>query len=230
MDWFSSHKAEIIYHEKAVGIPLLDGKVLRVLGERPEKKARLLISAKASDKKQGEIVVVRYFPEVFMDDLLGLPPLREIEFQIELIPRAVPIAKSPYHLLKVQEDDIPKTAFRTHYGHFEFTVMPFGMTNAPAKEHVEHLRLVLELLKKEKLYAKFFKCELWLREVQFLRYMINGNGIHVDPSKIEVVVKENKEKNKIESKPDKNRKRGEARKCQSQIQSIKQEKTEENAN
>ncbi|GJV23036.1 putative reverse transcriptase domain-containing protein [Tanacetum coccineum] len=55
------------------------------------------------------------------------------------------------------------------------------------EEHVEHLRLVLELLKKEKLYAKFSKCEFWLREVQFLGHVINGNGIHVDPSKIKVV-------------------------------------------
>ncbi|GKC81507.1 putative reverse transcriptase domain-containing protein, partial [Tanacetum coccineum] len=98
MDWLSNHKAEIIYHEKVVRIPLLDGKVLRILGERPEEKARLLMSVKASDKKQGEIIVVRYFPEVFLNDLSGLPPLREIEFQIELIPGAVPIAKSLYRL------------------------------------------------------------------------------------------------------------------------------------
>ncbi|GKA14493.1 putative nucleotidyltransferase, ribonuclease H [Tanacetum coccineum] len=252
MDWLSNYKAEIICHEKVVRIPLPNGKVLRVLGERPDAKARLLMSAKASDKKQEEIVVVRDFPEVFPDDLSGLPPLREIEFHIELIPGAVPIAKSPYrlapskleelsgqlkelqdkgfirpiknryplprianlldqlqgsqffskidlrsgyHQLRVHEDDIPKTAFRTRYGHFEFTVMPFGLTNAPAiftdlmnrEEHVEHLRLVLELLKKEKLYAKFSKCEFWLREVQFLRHVINGNRIHVDPSKIEAV-------------------------------------------
>ncbi|GKF01608.1 putative nucleotidyltransferase, ribonuclease H, partial [Tanacetum coccineum] len=97
--------------------------------------------------------------------------------------------RSGYHQLGVHEDDIPKTAFRTRYGHFVFTVMPFGLTNAPAirEEHVEHLRLVLELLKKEKLYAKFSKCELWLREVQFLGHVINGNGIHVDHSKIEAV-------------------------------------------
>nr|GFA25519.1 hypothetical protein [Tanacetum cinerariifolium] len=63
MDWFSNYKAKIIYHEKVVKIPLLDGKVLRVLGKRPKEKARLLISTKASDKKQGEIVVVRDFPE-----------------------------------------------------------------------------------------------------------------------------------------------------------------------
>ncbi|GKA95618.1 putative nucleotidyltransferase, ribonuclease H [Tanacetum coccineum] len=308
MDWLSNYKAEIICHEKVVRIPLPGGKVLRVLGERPEEKARLLMSAKASEKKQEEIVVVRDFPEVFPDDLSGLPPIQEIEFRIELTPGATPVAKSPYrlapseleelsgqlkelqdkgfirpssspwgapvlfvkkkdgsfrmcidyrelnkltvknryplpriddlfdqlqgsqffskidlrsgyHQLRVHEDDIPKTAFRTRYGHFEFTVMPFGLTNAPAvfmdlmnrvcrpyldkfvivfiddiliysktqEEHVEHLRLVLELLKKEKLYAKFSKCEFWLREVQFLGHVINGNGIHVDPSKIEAV-------------------------------------------
>ncbi|GJW56829.1 putative reverse transcriptase domain-containing protein [Tanacetum coccineum] len=304
MDWLSKYKAEIISYEKVVRIPLPDGKVLRVLGERPEEKARFFMGV----KKQEEIVVVRDFPEVFPDDLSGLPPIREIEFQIELTPGAIPIAKSlyrlapseleelsgqlkelqdkgfirpslspwgapvlfvkkkdgsfrmcidyrelnkltvknryplpriddlfdqlqgsqffskidlrsGYHQLRVHEDDIPKTAFRTRYGHFEFTVMPFGLTNAPAifmdlmnrvcrsyldkfvivfiddiliysktqEEHVEHLRLVLELLKKEKLYAKFSKCEFWLREVQFLGHVINGNGIHVDPSKIEAV-------------------------------------------
>ncbi|GJX35569.1 putative reverse transcriptase domain-containing protein [Tanacetum coccineum] len=75
MDWLSNYKAEIICHEKVVRIPLPYGKVLRVLGERPKEKARLLMSAKASDKKQEEIDVVRDFPEVFLNDLSGLPPL-----------------------------------------------------------------------------------------------------------------------------------------------------------
>ncbi|GJT02704.1 putative reverse transcriptase domain-containing protein [Tanacetum coccineum] len=229
-----------------------------VIIERPEEKARLLMSAKASDKKQEEIVVVKYFPKVFSDDLSGLPPIQEIKFWIELAPGATPVAKSPYRLVpsKLEElsgklkelqdkelnkltiknryplpriDDLfdqlqgsqffSKIDLRTRYGHFEFIVMPFGLTNAPAifmdlmnrickpyldkfvivfiydiliysktqEEHVEHLRLVLELLKKEKLYAKFSKCEFWLREVQFLGHVINGNGIHVDPSKIEAV-------------------------------------------
>ncbi|GJY79753.1 putative reverse transcriptase domain-containing protein [Tanacetum coccineum] len=239
-------------------------------------------------KKQEKIVVVTDFPEVFLDDLSGFPPLQEMEFRIELIPGATPVAKSPfclapseleelsgqlkelqdkgfirpssspwgapvlfvkkkdgsfrmcidyrelnkltvktryplpriddlfdqlqrsqffskidrrsgYHQLRVHEDDIPKTVFRTRYEHFEFTVMPFGLTNTPTifmdlmnrvcrpyldkfvivfiddiliysktqEEHVEHLRLVLELLKREKLYAKFSKCEFWLREVHF---------------------------------------------------------------
>ncbi|GKC67764.1 putative reverse transcriptase domain-containing protein, partial [Tanacetum coccineum] len=77
-DWLSNYKAKIICHEKVVRIPLPDGKVLRVLGERPKEKARLLISAKANDRKQEEIVVVIDFPEVFLDDLFGLSPIREI--------------------------------------------------------------------------------------------------------------------------------------------------------
>ncbi|GJY59217.1 putative reverse transcriptase domain-containing protein [Tanacetum coccineum] len=74
--------------------------------------------------------------------------------------------RSIYHQLRVPADDIPKTAFRTRYGHFEFTIMPFGLTNLPATrdEHEVHLGLVLELLKEEKVYAKFSKCEFWLRE------------------------------------------------------------------
>nr|GFC26386.1 putative reverse transcriptase domain, ribonuclease H-like domain, aspartic peptidase domain protein [Tanacetum cinerariifolium] len=126
---------------------------------------------------------------------------------------------SGYPQLRVREEDIPKTAFRTRYGHFEFTVMPFGLTNAPAvfmdlmnrvcksyldkfmivfiddiliysrseEEHEAHLKTILDLLKKEKLYAKFSKCEFWLKEVQFLGHVVNREGIHVDPSKVDSV-------------------------------------------
>ncbi|GKD07688.1 putative reverse transcriptase domain-containing protein [Tanacetum coccineum] len=102
MDWLSNYKAEIICHEKVVRIPLSDGNVLRVLGERPEEKARFLMGV----KKQEEIVVVRDFPEVFPDDLSGLPPIREIEFRIELTPGATPVAKSPYRLAPSELEEL----------------------------------------------------------------------------------------------------------------------------
>ncbi|GJZ29661.1 putative reverse transcriptase domain-containing protein [Tanacetum coccineum] len=102
MDWLSSYKAKIICHEKVVRIPLPDGKVLRVLGERPDKKARFLMGI----KKQEEIVVVREFPELFLDDLSGLPPIREIEFRIELISGATPVAKSPYRLAPSELEEL----------------------------------------------------------------------------------------------------------------------------
>ncbi|GKB61193.1 putative reverse transcriptase domain-containing protein, partial [Tanacetum coccineum] len=98
IDWLSNHKAEIICHEKVARIPLLDDKVLKVLKERTEEKVRHLMSTKAKEKKQEEIMVVRDFPELFLDDLSGLPPIREIKFWIELILGAVPVAKYFYRL------------------------------------------------------------------------------------------------------------------------------------
>ncbi|GJV38833.1 putative reverse transcriptase domain-containing protein, partial [Tanacetum coccineum] len=206
MDWLCNYKAKIIFHEKVVRIPLPDGKVLRVVGERPEEKARLLMSAKACDKKQEEIVVVRDFPK--------------------LIPRATPVAKSPYRLApsemeelfgqlkELQDKELNKLIVKNRYPlpriddlfdqlqgsqffskidlrpYLDKFVIVFIddilIYSKTQEEHVEHLRLVLELLKKDKLYAKFSKCEFWLREVQFLGHTING-GIHVDPSKIEAV-------------------------------------------
>ncbi|GJS30134.1 hypothetical protein Tco_0490754 [Tanacetum coccineum] len=76
MDSLSNHKAEIIYHEKA------------------------------GDKKQEEIIMVRDFPKVFPDDLSGLPPIWEIEFRIELIPKATPEAKSPYRLVPLELEEL----------------------------------------------------------------------------------------------------------------------------
>ncbi|GJR51070.1 putative reverse transcriptase domain-containing protein [Tanacetum coccineum] len=145
-------------------------KVIR--GERPEEKVTHLRSAKVKEQKKEDIVVVRNFPEVFLYDLSILPPNQEIEFRIDLILEAIPIAKSPYRLAPYEMQELSDD------------ILIYSKTQ---EEHEIHLGLVLEILKKEKLYAKFSKCEFWLQEVQFLGHVINGDGIHIDPSKIKAV-------------------------------------------
>nr|GEW30330.1 hypothetical protein [Tanacetum cinerariifolium] len=127
MVWLSDHRAEIIYHEKVVRIPLLDSKVLRVLGEKLEEKVRQLMSVKAKEKKQEEIVVVKDFPKVFPDDLSGLPLVWKMEFWIELVSGAMPVLKSPYRLApskleelsgqlkELQDKELNKLTIKNHY-------------------------------------------------------------------------------------------------------------------
>jgi len=271
----------------------------------------LLASFESGECDETQVVLPRVvceYSDVFPEDLVSLPPRREIEFSIDLMPGTAPISMAPYrfapaelvelkvqlqelldkdfvlpsvsswgapvlfakkkdgalrlcidyrklnratvknkypmpriddlfdqlkgsrcfskidlrsgyHQLRVREEDIPKTAFRTRYGHYEFLVMPFGLTNAPAifmdlmnrifrefldrfvvvfvddiliyspseEEHEEHLRVVLELLRAHRLYAKFGKCEFWLGEVKFLGHVVSGEGVSVDTSKVEAV-------------------------------------------
>ncbi|GJX72824.1 putative reverse transcriptase domain-containing protein [Tanacetum coccineum] len=160
MDWLSNHKVEIICHEKVVRIPLPDGKVHKIIGERLEEKVRLLMSAKAKEQKQEEIVMVREFPELTIKNRYPLPRIDDLFDQLQGSQYFSKIdLRFGYHQLRVHEDDIPKTTFRTRYRHFEFIIMPFGLTNTPAtqEEHEVHLGLILKLLKEEKLYSKFSK-------------------------------------------------------------------------
>ncbi|GJY21761.1 putative reverse transcriptase domain-containing protein [Tanacetum coccineum] len=246
MDWLSRHRAEIVFHERVVLIPLPHGEMLRVYREWPKEKVKHLMSAKEEAPKLEDIAIVQNFSEspyrlapTEMEELLT--QLKELqdkgfirlssspwgalvlfvkkkdgsfrmcidyrELNKLTIKNHYPLPRindlfdqlqgsryfskrdlwSEYHQLRVHEDDIPKTTFRTRYGQFEFTVMPFGLTNVPAEEYEMHLGLILDLLKQEKLYAKFSKCEFWLREVQFLRHVVNSDAIHVDPNKIEAI-------------------------------------------
>nr|GEY85803.1 hypothetical protein [Tanacetum cinerariifolium] len=91
--------------------------------------------------------------QLWIDDLFDQLQGSSVYSKIDL--------SSGYHQLRIRKEDIPKTAFRTGYGHYEFQVIPFGLANASA-EHEEHLKVILELLKKEELYAKFSKCEFWI--------------------------------------------------------------------
>lgn len=330
MDWLSKHRATIQCESKIICVTTPSGEEIDIYGEKPKlflyvcsyaraKRylthgchaflAHVVDTRKVSPKLE-EIPIVNEFSDVFPDELPGIPPERQVEFRIDLLPGATPIAKTPYrlaptemqelmsqiqelldkgfirpssspwgapvlfvkkkdgsmrmcidyrelnkvtiknryplpriddlfdqlqgasyfskidlrsgyHQLKVREEDVPKTAFRTRYGHYEFVVMPFGLTNAPAafmdlmnrvcrpmldkfvivfiddiliysktvSDHKMHLRQLLHTLRNEKLYAKLSKCEFWLREVQFLGHVVNENGIKVDPSKVEAIMK-----------------------------------------
>ncbi|GJV08186.1 putative reverse transcriptase domain-containing protein [Tanacetum coccineum] len=327
MDWLVKHDDVIFCGEKIIRIPY-ENKTLIVEGDKGGSRLKVISCIKArkyveqgchlflahvtkkksKEKRLEDVPVIRDFPEVFPEELPGLPPPRQVEFRIDLVPGAAPVARAPYrlapsemkelsvqlqellekgfirpssspwgapvlfvkkkdgsfrmcidyrelnkltvknryplpriddlfdqlqgssvyskidlrsgyHQLRIKEEDIPITAFRTRYGHFEFQVMPFGLTNAPAvfmdlmnrvckpyldkfvivfiddiliyskndEEHEKHLRIILELLKEEKLYAKFSKCDFWLDSVQFLGHVIDRSGVHVDPAKIEAI-------------------------------------------
>ncbi|GJU07414.1 putative reverse transcriptase domain-containing protein [Tanacetum coccineum] len=310
MDWLAKYQAVIVCAEKIVHIPWgNETLIIHGDGSNQGNVTRLNIISCTKTQKYMEKGLPIFLAHVTAkEDLPGLPPTRQVEFQIDLVPGAAPVARAPYrlapsemkelseqlkelsdkgfirpssspwgapvlfvkkkdgsfrmcidyrelnkltvknryplpriddlfdqlqgssvyskidlrsgyHQLRVREEDIPKTAFRTRYGHYEFQVMPFGLTNAPAvfmdlmnrvckpyldkfvivfiddiliyskskQEHEEHLKIILELLKKEELYAKFSKCEFWIPKVQFLGHVIDSEGIHVDPAKIESI-------------------------------------------
>ncbi|GJV77338.1 putative reverse transcriptase domain-containing protein [Tanacetum coccineum] len=254
MDWLRRCHAVIVCDEKLVQIPY-GNETLTFCGNESSngRESRLTViscskaqeymakgcqvflaqisAKKKEDKSEGkqikDVPIVRDFPEVFPEDLPGLPLAQPVEFQIDLIPRDALVARAPYRLApsKIKElleqlqelsdkgfirpssslgepakieigyhhARLREQAFQRRHqnriGHYEFHVMQFGLTNAPAdeKEHEEHLKAILELLKKEQLYAKFSKCEFWIPKVQFLGHVIDSRGIHVDQAKIKSI-------------------------------------------
>nr|GFB43747.1 reverse transcriptase domain-containing protein [Tanacetum cinerariifolium] len=125
-----------------------------------------------------KLTVKNRYPLPRIDDLFDQLQRTSVYSKIDL--------RSGYHQLRVREEDIPKTTFRTRHGHYNFQVLPFGLTNAPTV-FMDLMNRILELLKKEELYTKFSKYEFWIPKVQFLGHVIDKQGIHVDPAKIEVV-------------------------------------------
>ncbi|KAA0059930.1 ty3-gypsy retrotransposon protein [Cucumis melo var. makuwa] len=237
------------------------------------------LPSKASFKFKGTgIILVREYPDVFPDELSGLPPPREIDFAIELESGTTSISRAPYrmppaelkemkvqlqklldkgfirpsvsswralvlfvkkkdgsmrlcidyrelnkvtvknryplpriedlfdqsqgatvfskidlrsgyHQLRIRDSDIPETAFRSRYGHLRvhFFIDDILIYSKTETEHEEHLHQVLETLRANKLYAKFSKCEFWLKKVTFLGHVVSSEGVSVDPAKIEAV-------------------------------------------
>ncbi|GKA05714.1 hypothetical protein Tco_0684834 [Tanacetum coccineum] len=145
------------------------------LGHITTKKAE----DKSEEKRLEDVPFVRDFPEVFPEDFPGIPPTRQVKFQIDLVPGVAPIARAPYRLAPSEMKELVKCLLEDR--------PEIGLSPITKREHEEHIKLILELLKKEELYAKFSKCEFWIPKVQFLGYVIESKGIHMDPAKIESI-------------------------------------------
>ncbi|CAI5939357.1 unnamed protein product [Closterium sp. NIES-64] len=176
---------------------------------KPDGSLRMCIDYRALNKQ----TVKNKYPIPRIDDLLDQLRGATVFSKLDL--------RSGYWQIKMADNSIHKTAFRTRYGSYEYLVMPFGLCNAPAtfqaemnhilrhlldecvvvylddiliysknmKEHVEHLRKVFEILRKNKFYEKLSKSDFALKKVQFLGHMVSAKGVHVDPRKIEAVKK-----------------------------------------
>nr|GEX49178.1 reverse transcriptase domain-containing protein [Tanacetum cinerariifolium]GEX52845.1 reverse transcriptase domain-containing protein [Tanacetum cinerariifolium] len=115
-------------------------------------------------------------PNVVTEELPGLPPVRQVEFQIDLILEEALVARTPYLQAPLEMQELSNQLQ-------ELTDRGF----IRPKEHAYHLRIILELHRKEKLYAKFSKCDFWIKTVQFLSRLIDSQGLHVDLAKIEAI-------------------------------------------
>jgi hypothetical protein len=172
-----------------------------------------------------EVTIKNKYPLPWIEDLFDQMKGAKIFSKIDM--------RSGYHQSKIRAEDVPKTAFTTRYGLYEFLVMSFGLTNTPAyfmnlmnkvfmeyldqfvvvfiddiliyspneETHEDHLRLVLQKLRDNQLYAKFSKCDFWLKEVAFLGHIITDGGIKVDLGKISEILnwKQPKDASKIRS-------------------------------
>ena len=156
-----------------------------------------------------KITVPNRYPLPRVDDLLDKLQGAKVFSSLDLL--------SGYHQIRLQDSDVPKTAFRTPFGLFEYRVMPFGLTNAPSvfmasmndmlshlpfcvvylddilifskspQEHVQHVAAVLQELEKNQFLIKLKKCDFFKQELLYLGHIISADGIKPDPKKVEAV-------------------------------------------
>ncbi|GJU90197.1 putative reverse transcriptase domain-containing protein [Tanacetum coccineum] len=193
IDWLSRYDAAILCGEKKIRIPL-EGKTLVIEGDRNNSRLKIVSCIKA--QKYIEKGYELFLAQVFPDELPGLSPPRQVEFHIDLIPGVAPVARAPYRLapsemkeLSKQLQDLSEKGFiRPSSSSWGSSVLFVKKKDGSNKEeHGEHLKTILNLLRSEKLYAKFSKFDFWLDSVQFLGHVIDSSGVHVDPAKIKAI-------------------------------------------
>ncbi|GJY79027.1 putative reverse transcriptase domain-containing protein [Tanacetum coccineum] len=206
MDWLAKYHAIIVCDEKLVRVPFGD-KTLIFHGDGSnnghESRLNIISCTKtqkyllkgmsylsstryyekgaedeSKEKQLEEVPIVQDFPEVFLEDLPGIPPTRQVEFQIDLIPGAVPVARAPYRLapseMKELSDQLKELSDK---GFIRPSSSPWELRLVVMKKDGSFVIIV----------CQFSKCEFWIPKVQFLGHVIDSQGIHVDPAKIESV-------------------------------------------
>ncbi|XP_070013295.1 uncharacterized protein [Nicotiana sylvestris] len=243
MDWLSPYHTVLYFHAKTIILAMLEFPRLERKGSTVSASSRVIFSLKAQHiVEKGCLAYLAYVRDTTVESptIDSVPVVRELA---DVYPSDLPAyhrililisaliwlqgarvfskidLRSGYHQLKIQDSDVPKTTFRTRYSHYEFLVMSFGLTNAPAVfmdlmnrvfrpyidsfvivfsdgiliysrrlgKHEQHLRVVLQTLREQKLYAKFSKCEFWLGSVAFMGHIMSGEGIKLDVKKIKAV-------------------------------------------
>ncbi|KAI3695251.1 hypothetical protein L1987_78243 [Smallanthus sonchifolius] len=226
MDWLSNHHAEVICFEKCIRIPLPSGETLRVFGEKRCKGLKLMscttaqtylrkkyvaflahiVQKDVKEKSIQDIPIIRDFPEVFPQYLSGLPPVRQVEFRIDLVPGANPVARAPYRLAPSEMKELASQLQElSDKGFIRPSHSPWGAPVLFVKKKDGSFRMCIDYRELNKLTIKnryplpriddlfdqlqgstcFSKIDL--RSVQFLGHIVNDKGIHVDPAKIEAV-------------------------------------------
>ncbi|XP_050238318.1 uncharacterized protein LOC126687806 [Mercurialis annua] len=268
MDWLARHYASVDCREKLVTFNTPGIEVVSLQSEKLKSTASIISAMKAqqmmrkgrqaflaivldTEKAQGtvqNVPLAMEYPDVFPDELPGLPPDREIEFCIELAPGTKPISippyrmapaelkiddlfdqlqgaryfskidlRSGYHQLKIREDDVSKTAFRTRYGHYEFLVMSFGLTNEP-EAFMDLMNRISKPFLDQFVIVFIDDILIYSQKVAFLGHVVSQNGIKVDPKKIEAVV----EWKRPTSLTQKNAKYEWTEKCDNSFQKLKE--------
>ncbi|XP_077228493.1 uncharacterized protein LOC143861449 [Tasmannia lanceolata] len=193
----------------------------RLLRQGCEAFLASVVEVESNDVRIEDIPVVNEFVDVFPEDLPGLPPDREVKFTVDLAPSTTPISKAPYRMAPVEMRELKEQLEELlEKGFVRPSVSPWGapilfvkrkddqfvvvfiddilVYSSNREDHENHLRILLETLRKEKLFAKFKKCEFWLTSISFFRHVISKEGVSVDPKKREAVVDWNRPNNVAE--------------------------------